>query len=63
MKLDEKQRARLSRLAEYFAGFLSNLAVVGVGLALFKEEAGAWSLLAAFFALVLGAIIALAKRS
>lgn len=43
--------------------FFSNLAVVGVGLAVFKEEDATYSIIVAFCALFLGALITyFAKR-
>ena len=45
------------RLASYTANFASNLAVVGIGIALFKEEDKQEALVYASIALIFGAII------
>ena len=47
----------LTRLAEYLAGFLSNLAVAGVALAVFKSDETLTALLASLFALAVGGLI------
>ncbi len=47
----------LTRLAEYIAGFLSNLAVAGVALAVFKSDETLTALLASLFALVVGGLM------
>lgn len=46
-----------TKLAEYIAGFLSNLAVAGVALAVFKSDETITALFASLFALMLGSII------
>lgn len=59
----QKHKKALEKLADYMAGFFSNLAVVGAGLAIFKAEDAASSLVVAFGALCLGALITyFAKR-
>lgn len=57
MNMQEKNRKPFEKLADYMAGFFSNLAVVGVGLAVFKEEDATYSIIVAFCALFLGALI------
>lgn len=60
--MQEKHKKALEKLANYSAGFLSNLAVVGVGLAIFQKEDLTASLSAAVCAFVLGAIASLFTR-
>ena len=54
---DPNNTKPLEKLAEYAAGFLSNLAVAGMALAIFKAEEALYSILLALFALFLGALI------
>lgn len=59
----QKRKKALEKLADYMAGFFSNLAVIGVGLAIFKEDDAIYSMLVAFCTLLLGALITyFAKR-
>lgn len=44
-------------VASYIAGFLSNLSVVGIGLAIFREDHLYLSLGVALFSLVIGSLI------
>ena len=46
-----------AKLASYLSNFLSNLAVVGIGLAIFKADEAFSASLIAILALVLGAVI------
>ena len=52
-----RMKPSLARLAEYIAGFLSNLAVAGVALAVFKSDETLTALLASLFALAAGGVI------
>ena len=45
------------KVAEYMANFFSNLAVIGIGLAIFREERVMLSCGIAVFALAVGALI------
>ena len=55
MAINWKQCSK--RLANYTANFASNLAVVGIGIALFKENDKQEALVYALIALIFGAII------
>lgn len=56
MKLNTKETDWKS-VASYVASFLSNLSVVGVGLAIFREDHLYLSLGIALFSLVIGSLI------
>lgn len=47
----------LTKLIDYLAGFLSNLAVAGMALAIFKADEAITSVLASLFSLTLGGIL------
>ncbi|MBQ9980135.1 MAG: hypothetical protein IJP23_03660 [Oscillospiraceae bacterium] len=52
-----QQQVNWKKVAEYVANFLSNLAVIGIGLAIFREEKVLLSCGIALFALVVGSLI------
>ena len=57
--LDRNDKSHWKAVAKYMANFLSNLSVVGIGLAIFREEQSLLSCAIAFIALVAGAFITL----
>lgn len=46
-----------TKLIEYIAGFLSNLGVAGMALAIFKADEAITALIASVFSVVLGGIL------
>ena len=60
--MQEHHKKALEKLTDYIAGFLSNLAVVSVGLAIFKQDEVVMTLLVSGAAFLCGAIARLFKR-
>ena len=54
---DFQKKIRWKKVAEYVANFLSNLSVIGIGLAIFREERVLLSCGIALFALAVGSLI------